>query len=140
MVVGNDREIVLPDLTAHALGRSGLRGLRCVHTHLKGEPLTQDDHNDLALLRLDLIAAIAVGSDGLPGAVHYAHLVPPGPDGRLTETLKSPSIHALDLDFATFVITSYSIHYTKLYDPAPPAISELAALLEAMVSRNEPIR
>ncbi len=103
VVVGNDREIVLPDLTDHALGRSGLRGLRCVHTHLKGEPLTQDDHNDLALLRLDLIAAIAVGSDGLPGAVHYAHLVPPGPDGRLTETLKSPSIHALDLDFATFI-------------------------------------
>ncbi len=103
VVVGNDREVVLPDLTDHALGRSGLRGLRCIHTHLKGEPLTQDDHNDLALLRLDLMAAIAVGSDGAPGAVHYAHLVPPGPDGRLAETLYAPSVHALALHFATFI-------------------------------------
>jgi GTP-binding protein HflX len=103
VVVGNDREIVLPDLTDHALGRSGLRGLRCLHTHLKGEPLSQDDHNDLALLRLDLMAAIAVGSDGLPGAVHYAHLAPPGPDGRLVETHKAAAVHTLDLDFGAFI-------------------------------------
>ena len=103
VVVGNDREIVLPDLTDHALGRSGLRGLRCVHTHLKGEPLSQDDLNDLALLRLDLMVALAVGHDGLPGSVHYAHLVPEGPAGRLVETQKAASAHALDLDFANFI-------------------------------------
>ncbi|NJC88959.1 MAG: GTPase HflX [Desulfuromonas sp.] len=103
VVVGDDREIVLPDLTDHALGRSGLRGLRCLHTHLKGEPLSQDDLNDLALLRLDLMAAIAVGTDGLPGAVHYAHLVPPGPDGRVVETQKAASVHVLALDFADFI-------------------------------------
>jgi GTP-binding protein HflX len=103
VVVGNDREIVLPDLTDHALGRSGLRGLRCVHTHLKGEPLSQDDLNDLALLRLDLMAALAVSHDGFPGTVHYAHLVPAGPDGRLVETQKVASVHALDLDFADFI-------------------------------------
>lgn len=103
VVVGDDREIVLPDLTDHALGRSGLRGLRCLHTHLKGEPLSQDDLNDLALLRLDLMAALAVGADGLPGAVYYAHLVPPGPDGRVVETLKAASVHALDLGFADFI-------------------------------------
>jgi GTP-binding protein HflX len=103
VVVGDDREIVLPDLSGHSLGRSGLRGLRCLHTHLKGEPLSQDDLNDLALLRLDLMAAVAVGGDGLPGAVHYAHLVPPGPDGRLLETHKASSVHALELDFAAFI-------------------------------------
>ncbi|TLM61812.1 MAG: GTPase HflX [Deltaproteobacteria bacterium] len=103
VIVGDDREIVLPDLTDHALGRSGLRGLRCLHTHLKGEPLSQDDLNDLALLRLDLMLAVAVGGDGLPGAVHYAHLVPPGPDGRGLETFKAPSVHALALDFAAFI-------------------------------------
>jgi len=103
VVVGDDREIVLPDLTDHALGRSGLRGLRCLHTHLKGEPLSQDDLNDLALLRLDLMAAIAVGSDGLPGAMNYAHLVPPGPDGRAVEIRKVASVHALVLDFADFI-------------------------------------
>ena len=103
VVVGNDREIILPDLSNHSLGRSGLRGLRCLHTHLRGEPLSQDDLNDLALLRLDLMVAVAVGGDGLPGLVHYAHLVPPGPDGRVVEMQKAVSVHALDLDFAAFI-------------------------------------
>jgi GTP-binding protein HflX len=103
VVVGDDREIVLPDLTGHALGRSGLRGLRCVHTHLKGEALSQDDLNDLALLRLDLMVALAVDADGLPGPLHYAHLLPVGPDGRVVETLRVASVHALTLDFAEFI-------------------------------------
>jgi len=103
VVVGDDREIVLPDLTDHALGRSGLRGLRCLHTHLKGEPLSQDDLNDLALLRLDLMAALAVNADGLPGALHYAHLVPAGPDGRVVESNRVASVHSLALDFAEFI-------------------------------------
>jgi GTP-binding protein HflX len=102
VVVGNDREIMLPDLTEHALGRSGLRGLRCLHTHLKGEPLSQDDLNDLALLRLDLMMAIAVGDDGLPGALHSAHLVPPNPEGQLVELDQSASVHTLSLNFAAF--------------------------------------
>ena len=58
VILGDDREIVIPDVTGFALGRSGLRGLRCIHTHLKGEPLSQDDLNDLALLRLDVMIKI----------------------------------------------------------------------------------
>ena len=47
-----------------------------MHTHLRGEELTQDDLTDLALLRLDLIAAIDVDPDtGLPGVVRSAHLL-----------------------------------------------------------------
>jgi GTP-binding protein HflX len=103
VVVGDDREIVLPDLADHALGRSGLRGLRCVHTHLKGEPLSQDDLNDLALLRLDLMVALGVGGDGLPGAVHYAYLIPAGPDGRVVETQRVATVQAFQLDFAAFI-------------------------------------
>ncbi|HXG64573.1 MAG TPA: GTPase HflX [Blastocatellia bacterium] len=41
-----------------------------------GENLTQDDLTDLALLRLDLMAAIDVRPDGLPGMVRAAHLLP----------------------------------------------------------------
>jgi GTP-binding protein HflX len=103
VVVGNDREIVLPDLADHALGRSGLRGLRCVHTHLKGELLSQDDLNDLALLRLDLMVALAVGADGLPGVVHYAHLLPAALDGRVAETQQAATVHAFNFDFAAFI-------------------------------------
>jgi len=80
-----------------------LRGLRCIHTHLKGEPLTQDDLTDLALLRLDLMAVLAVGPDGLPGRVHYAHLLPPNPKGKNLEVASAASAHDLGLDFEAFL-------------------------------------
>ena len=76
VVVGNARSIVLPDLKRVRMGSDRFRGLRCLHTHLAGEGLTQDDLTDLALLRLDLMAAIDVRSDGLPGVVRAAHLSP----------------------------------------------------------------
>jgi GTPase len=76
VVVGNARSIVLPDLKRVRVGETRFRGLRCLHTHLAGEGLTQDDLTDLALLRLDLMAAIDVRSDGLPGVVRAAHLLP----------------------------------------------------------------
>ncbi|MBE0575712.1 MAG: GTPase HflX [Desulfuromonadales bacterium] len=103
VILGDDRELVIPDLTGFGLGRSGLRGLRCIHTHLKGEPLSQDDLNDLALLRLDMMVSLAVGEDGLPGPLHYAHLIPPNPDGQIYLLQKIPSIYAWDLDFTAFI-------------------------------------
>ena len=103
VIVGDDREIVIPDLSDVGLGRSGLRGLRCIHTHLKGEPLSQDDLTDLALLRLDLMVAIAVGEGGLPGRIHYAHVLPPGSGGKSVETLSAPSVHDFDFDAEAFL-------------------------------------
>jgi GTP-binding protein HflX len=103
VIVGDDREIVIPDLSDYGLGRSGLRGLRCVHTHLRGESLTDDDLTDLALLRLDLMLAIAVGDNGLPGPVSYGHILPPNPRGKSVEVLQAPSIYELDLDLSAFL-------------------------------------
>ncbi len=69
--------IWIPDLSAFRLGSGPrLRGLRCVHTHLKGEALSHDDLTDLALLRLDLMAAIGVLESGLPGDIFLANLNP----------------------------------------------------------------
>ncbi|MBI3649568.1 MAG: GTPase HflX [Acidobacteria bacterium] len=76
VVVGNANAIVLPDLKRVRMSAERFRGLRCLHTHLLGEKLTQDDLTDLALLRLDLMAAIEVKADGLPGVVRAAHLLP----------------------------------------------------------------
>jgi len=92
VIVGNAHKLELPDIRRARAGQVRLRGLRLVHTHLKSEPLTKDDLTDLALLRLDMVAAVGVGEDGLPGVLHYAHLVPengvPGQYWR-TETLAS---------------------------------------------------
>src|SRR6266436_3411353 len=77
VIVGDARQIELPDFKRVRVARDRFRGLRCLHTHLRGEELTQDDLTDLAMLRLDLMAAIDVDqSTGLPGVVRSAHLLP----------------------------------------------------------------
>lgn len=77
VMVGDNRSIQLPDFKRIRVAVDRFRGLRCVHTHLRGEGLTQDDLTDLALLRLDLMVAIDVNpTDGFPGLVNAAHLLP----------------------------------------------------------------
>ena len=58
VIVGDEKGLVIPELTDYPLGRRPLRGLRLIHTHLKNEPLTEDDITDLSLLRLDLMAVL----------------------------------------------------------------------------------
>lgn len=102
VIVGDDREIVIPDLSRYSLGRSGLRGLRCIHTHLKQEPLSRDDLTDLELLRLDTMAIIGVGEDGLPTYFSYAHLLPTKKKSQI-ETVDFKDFYHFKLDFSTFI-------------------------------------
>ena len=108
VIVGDAGKIELPDLGRGRAGLGRLRGLRLVHTHLRGEPLTRDDLVDLAMLRLDLVAAIGVEDGGLPGTVHLAHVLPDVPsrsigEQTLWETLPPVRFHDLDLDFEHLV-------------------------------------
>src|ERR1044072_5753065 len=85
VVVGDARRIERPDLKRTRVGEGRFRGLRAVHTHLRGEELTQDDLNDLALLRLDLMVAVDVDDRrGLPGKVPGPP-PPPPPAEQVTE-------------------------------------------------------
>jgi GTPase len=102
VIVGDDREIVIPDLSRYSLGRSGLRGLRCIHTHLKQEPVSRDDLTDLELLRLDTMAVVGVGQDGLPGEFSYSHLLPTDKEAQI-ETVTLSDFHQLDLNFSAFI-------------------------------------
>jgi len=102
VIVGDDREILIPDLSGFALGRSGLRGLRCVHTHLKQENLSRDDLTDLELLRLDAMMALGVSPNGLPGRVEYAHLLPTRDKGQI-ERVELADYYQLELDFSAFI-------------------------------------
>jgi GTP-binding protein HflX len=77
VMVGDNHRIELPDFKRVRVAEGRFRGLRFVHTHLRGEDLTQDDLTDLALLRLDLIACIDVEPQtGLPGLLRAAHMLP----------------------------------------------------------------
>ncbi len=95
VIVGDEREIVIPVLEDYPLGRRPLRGVRCIHTHLKDEPLSQDDLTDLALLRLDMMSAIGVGEGGLPAHIYSAHLVPLNPEGKLYHVEQPCWFHSL---------------------------------------------
>src|SRR5438046_693052 len=80
VIVGDAKRIELPDFKRVRVAGDRFRGLRCIHTHLRGEDLTRDDLTDLALLRLDLMAAIDVdAATGLPGLMRSAHLLPSTP-------------------------------------------------------------
>jgi len=82
VLVGDQQKIIIPDLSEYRTIPGRLKGLRCVHTHLKNEGLTRDDLTDLALLRLDMMAAITVTQDGLPYQVHAGHIMPSSSDGN----------------------------------------------------------
>jgi len=110
-MIGDNRGIELPDFKRVRVATGRFRGLRCVHTHLRGEPLTQDDLTDLALLRLDLIAAIDVDAEtGLPGVVRAAHLLPlhagelENAGTREQYSFLEPEVASqLDLDFLSLI-------------------------------------
>ena len=76
VIAGDPHRIVIPVTPDHMAIPGRLKGLRCVHTHLQEEPLTQDDLTDLALLRLDFITAICVTKEGRPGPVYSGHVLP----------------------------------------------------------------
>jgi len=103
VIVGDARSILIPRLDGWRIGPGRLRGLRLIHVHLKEEPLSQEDLTDLALLRLDLIAAIGADEAGLPTLVHIAHLLPDNPAGEVWQLLDPVPPSLLDLDFAAFI-------------------------------------
>jgi GTPase len=76
VMVGDASKIMLPDVGRLRGAPGRFRGLRLVHTHLRGESLTRDDLTDLALLRLDAVAAVTVDQGGRAGRVFIGHLVP----------------------------------------------------------------
>ena len=101
--VGQGRDMTLPDLSRFRSGLRSLRGLRLVRIYLHNEPLTQQDLTTLALLRLDLVAAVGVGPSGLPADMSVAHIVPSNQQGRLYAVLTARPFHAWNLDCLSLI-------------------------------------
>ncbi|MEN8256652.1 MAG: GTPase HflX [Thermodesulfobacteriota bacterium] len=116
VILGDHRQIVIPILS-HLRSTSGrLKGVRCIHTHLAGEKISQDDLMDLLFLRLDLMSIIMV-SNGLPDKLHSVHLVPNPGQGEDWHFLPSVALSAQGGD-----------------------VRELISSLEQEFSRYKPIR
>jgi len=104
IVVGDEKSILLPEIKDYPLGRKLLRGLRLVHTHLKGEPISEDDLNDLLLLRLDLLSTLDASSSPEPNiALTYASLSPSATTSLPYSMAHLHRFHPDDLDFKEFV-------------------------------------
>jgi len=76
VIVGDARQILLPQRKRQRSATERLSGVRYIHTHLHGEPLDHEDLTDLSMLRFDCVLAIDVGDLGVPRALHMATLVP----------------------------------------------------------------
>jgi len=76
VIVGDNKKIVIPHTDEYRADPGRLKGLRCIHTHLTPETLSEDDLTDLALLRLDMMAVISSNPEGLPQKFHVAHIMP----------------------------------------------------------------
>ncbi len=100
VIVGDASKLMLPDVGRLRAANGRFRALRLVHTHLRGESLTHDDLVDLSRLRLDVVAALLMNPDGTPGMVHWAHLLPENPEGKLWREEPLTPFHRLDVDFA----------------------------------------
>jgi len=117
VIVGDAKQIVIPALSGIRSAGGRLKGLRCIHTHLAGENLTDDDLVDLVFLRLDLMGIIKIRPDGQPEKLYCAHLVPSPREGKNWAFLEAipPGQQAFGID-------------------------ELIAALEQEFARLQPIR
>lgn len=97
VLVGDRHGLVIPDLSQYRLAPGRLRGLRCIHTHLGAEGLTEDDLADLTLLRLDMMGAVEVGDDGNPVQVHIGHLMPGDESDTGLQIIDPLPPHRLDI-------------------------------------------
>ena len=100
VIVGDAGKLMLPDIGRLRAAEGRFRGLRLVHTHVRGEALTRDDLVDLVRLRLDLVCAIQLSPRGEARSLHVAYNVP-AESGELPYRELGPMpVHQLDVDVA----------------------------------------
>jgi GTP-binding protein HflX len=136
VTVGDALRIELPDFKRVRGGAGRFRGLRCIHTHLRDEKLTQDDLTDLSLLRLDAMVAIHVDDHGLPRTAEYASLRPPGENGETVERHPPLAPARIDFDFLEW-IGELEERFSRGQRTRPTAgASDRALLVSASIGRD----
>lgn len=102
VILGDAQGIVIPDISDYRVSSDRLCGLRCIHTHLEATPLSDEDLSDLALLRLDLMAAITPNRMGEVLRIYWAHVAVSGGEAPFVEAEPLP-VSALDIDCANLI-------------------------------------
>lgn len=103
VIVGDYHRIEIPPLATERSGRARFRGVRFIHTHLRGELLSREDLTDLALLQLDLVACITEMRGERGETVHAGYLVPENKEGRTWDFMEPVPVSEFDVDFTQFI-------------------------------------
>ncbi len=103
VVVGDAHRVFLPDLGARRAGAARFRGVRLVLSSLRPEGITDEDLTDLVLLQLDAIVVVHAQTDGLPGLVQYAYLLPPDVSEQPWRVERVGSVHDWNEDWLAFI-------------------------------------
>jgi GTP-binding protein HflX len=90
VLVGTNKEVLIPKLDRFAITPGKLRGLRLIHTHLYGEDIDEDDITDLKLLRLDAVSVVKLNDNGDPYRLQMAYLHPSNEKGFEILEYKDP--------------------------------------------------
>ncbi len=137
VVVGNHHGIVIPDTSEYRVAPGRLKGLRCIHTHLNNEPLTREDLTDLALLRLDIMAAITMTRKGYLHRVHAAYILPKSSAGKPFEILKPLNPNQLDIGCIDLLqsLETELAHITSLFE-ADTAKERVLLISVTTISRH----
>lgn len=112
VILGDAHGIVIPDLSDYRVASDRLCGLRCIHTHLDDLALSDEDLSDLALLRLDLMAAVVPNRAGEVQRIYWAHVAVDNDGAPFTEEAPLP-VNGLDIDCAN-LITEWEHALTSL--------------------------
>ena len=104
VLIGDAHKVFIPDLGRARAGSGRFRGLRLIIGQLRGEGLTKDNLTDLTLLSLDAVITVNAGMDGLPGAVEWAHMLPPEEAGdEIWWRQSRDGVHHWEDDFTEFI-------------------------------------
>ncbi len=102
VIVGDQQKIIIPDVSDYRTAPDRLRGLRCVHTHLRNEPLSMDDLADLSMLSLDIMAAVTFTDEGYPERIHVGHVLP-GNTSKPCQILEPVDPYRWDIDCSSLI-------------------------------------
>jgi GTP-binding protein HflX len=137
IIVGDSHKIFLPDLKRTRIGGKRFRGLRLLHTHLKeDEKLSHDDLVDLALLRLDLVAAITFDSAGIPKYLYLAHLLPENKNDELWRIFPPIQPSLLNENFSQ-MITALEEEFSRESRLRSHRLNKNRALLIGVYSKDD---
>jgi GTP-binding protein HflX len=101
IIIGSNKNIIIPQLERFSVIPGKLRGLRLIHTHLYNEDLSKEDINDLLYLRLDSISAVLVNLRGLPYKITTAYISPL--NEKQWELLPQNDPYNIDINFVEFI-------------------------------------